>query len=68
MRFFLGGVPFGCDNIGDEAILECIVSIIRRNFPSASITVSTAKPKETARLLGVDCVELFAFDGKRFDG
>ncbi len=25
MRFFLGGVPFGCDNIGDEAISASVV-------------------------------------------
>ena len=30
MRLLLGGIPLGCDNIGDEAILECVVAMLRR--------------------------------------
>ena len=61
MRFFLGGVPFGCDNIGDEAILAAIVSILRRNFENPEITVSTADPEGTSARLGVECVPLYVF-------
>ena len=32
MRFFLGGVPFGCNNIGDEAILAGVVKIYDCGF------------------------------------
>ncbi len=62
LRFLLGGVPFGCDNIGDEAILACAVRIVRENFPDASITVATGQPFETERLLGVQAVPLYGFD------
>ena len=51
IKFFLGSVPFGCDNIGDEAILESTIEILRRNFPHCQICVATAKPTETAKLL-----------------
>ena len=61
MRFFLGGVPFGENNIGDEAILAGAVSIIRRNFDNPEITVSTAKPFQTAELLNVNAVPLYGF-------
>ncbi|HQC42188.1 MAG TPA: polysaccharide pyruvyl transferase family protein [Verrucomicrobiota bacterium] len=61
MRFFLGGVPFGCDNIGDEAILAGVISILRRNFKNTDITVSTGEPEKTASLLGVSCVPLYGF-------
>lgn len=61
MRFFLGGVPFGCDNIGDEAILAGVISILRRNFNNTEITVSTGEPKKTASLLGVNGVPLYGF-------
>ena len=29
MKLLLGGVPLGCDNIGDEAIIACVVKLIR---------------------------------------
>ena len=61
MRFFLGGVPFGENNIGDEAILAGVVAILRRNFDNPEITVSTNKPEETAGLLGVKAVPLYGF-------
>ena len=61
IKFFLGSVPFGCDNIGDEAILESIIKIIRRNFPNSEICVSTAKPKETAKLFSCKAVGLLGF-------
>lgn len=61
IKFFLGSVPFGCDNIGDEAILESTIKIIRRNFPNSEICVSTAKPKETAKLFSCKAVGLLGF-------
>ncbi|VGO22004.1 polysaccharide pyruvyl transferase family protein [Pontiella sulfatireligans] len=58
----LGGVPFGRNNVGDEAILECVVGIIREVCPAARITVSTDLPEDTAARLGVETVQLFGFD------
>jgi len=52
-KILLGGVPFGCNNIGDEAILERIVDIVRSVCPEADITVSTGDPINTAQLLSV---------------
>lgn len=64
----LGGVPFGCNNIGDEAILAQVVSIIRGINPEADITVSTGAPKITAKLLGVKTTALHAhFSGNELD-
>jgi polysaccharide pyruvyl transferase WcaK-like protein len=60
-HILLGGVPFGRNNAGDEAILECIVGIIREICPAAVITVSTDDPRETAERLGVQTVPLFGF-------
>lgn len=62
MKIFLGGIPLGCDNIGDEAILACAVEILRRNFPGCSITVCTADREHTAKLLKVETAPLFGFD------
>ena len=61
IKFFLGSVPFGCDNIGDEAILASIIKMIRRNFPDSEICVATAKPKETAQLFSCKAVGLLGF-------
>ena len=61
MKILLGGVPFGRNNVGDEAILECIVGIIREVCPAATITVSTDDPETTANKLGVETVQLFGF-------
>jgi len=57
----LGGVPFGRDNIGDEAILECSVALLRKYCPSARITVATGDPENTARRLGVTTCPLIGF-------
>jgi len=62
VRILLGGVPFGRNNVGDEAILECVVRIIRDVCPEAYITVSTDKPVDTAAKLGVETVQLFGFE------
>lgn len=33
-RILVGGVPFGRDNVGDEAILECVVEIVSEDATS----------------------------------
>lgn len=63
MRILLGGVPFGCENVGDEAILECAVQIFREVFPGAGITVCTNDPERTAARLGVEACRLLGFNG-----
>jgi polysaccharide pyruvyl transferase WcaK-like protein len=62
MKILLGGVPFGRNNAGDEAILECIIEMIREIRPDALITVSTDDPETTAERLGVAAVQLFGFE------
>jgi polysaccharide pyruvyl transferase WcaK-like protein len=61
MKILLGGVPFGRNNIGDEAILACVVRIVREAAPGAALTVSTDDPA-TAGRLGVGVCPLFGFD------
>jgi len=61
LKILLGGIPLGCDNIGDEAILGCFVGILRRVAPGASVTVCTAERKETAALLGIETAPLYGF-------
>lgn len=61
MRVLVGGVPFGRNNVGDEAILECVIRILRTARPDAEFTVSTDDPAATARKLGVDTSPLFGF-------
>jgi polysaccharide pyruvyl transferase WcaK-like protein len=61
LKILLGGVPFGRNNVGDEAILECVVNILREIRPLAQICVSTDEPESTAAKLGVETVQLFGF-------
>ncbi len=61
MKILLGGVPFGRNNVGDEAILECVVKIVREARPDAEISVSTDDGVATATKLGVRTVPLFGF-------
>lgn len=61
MKILLGGVPFGRNNIGDEAILSCVLRIVREAARRASITVSTDDPA-TAKRLGVEVCPLYGFD------
>lgn len=44
---------YGATNLGDEAILDGILSLVRRSIPNADITVLGANPAETADLHGV---------------
>jgi polysaccharide pyruvyl transferase WcaK-like protein len=59
----LGGVPFGRDNVGDEAILECVVGVVRSLRPDLRITASTGRPDATSRLLGIETIPLLGFGG-----
>jgi len=60
-RVFLGGVPFGADNVGDEAILECIVETVRQIRPDCALTVSTNSGPLTAQKLHVRTCPLYGF-------
>lgn len=64
MKILLGGIPLGCDNVGDESIIGCVVELFRGMLPTAELTVSTAKPEETAGLLHVECIPLLGFAGE----
>ena len=61
ITILLGGVPYGRNNVGDEAILECVVGLIREICRDGRIIVSTDDQEGTARRLGVDTVPLFGF-------
>lgn len=60
-KILVGGVPFGRNNIGDEAILACVVGILRDEMPGARLSVSTDDPA-TAERLDVEVCPLFGFD------
>ena len=62
MRILLGGVPFGCDNIGDEAILASVIGIVREMRPDAELVVSTGDREGTERKFGLKTVPLYGFD------
>lgn len=61
MKILLGGVPFGCGNIGDEAILNCVIGIFRRIFPEASLTAATAAQEAVQRKYRIETVGSFGF-------
>ena len=67
MKVLLGGIPLGCDNIGDEAIVACVVRMLKESIPGIAITVATADPA-TAELLDVKTVPPFGFAGCGLDG
>ena len=62
MRILLGGVPFGCDNIGDEAILASVIGLVRGIRPDAELVVSTGDRAGTERKFGLKTVPLYGFD------
>ena len=66
-KVLLGGIPLGCDNIGDEAILACVVRMLKESLPGVELTVATADA-DTARTLGVAVVPPFGFANVRTDG
>ena len=61
MKLLLGGVPLGCDNIGDEAIVGCAVGLFRELFPGVELTVCTRDQAGTAKRLGVATAPLYGF-------
>ncbi len=61
LKILLGGVPLGCDNIGDEAIVGCVVELLRRLVPDPGITVCTRDRKGTAARLDVEAAPLYGF-------
>ena len=62
MKILLGGVPFGSGNIGDEAILCCVVEIFRRNFPDAELICATSDPAGAAEKYQVQTLPAYGFD------
>jgi len=62
MRILLCCVPFGCDNIGDEAILITQVAILRAIDPALQITVATRNPQQTCPELDVETCPLLGHD------
>ena len=67
MKILLGGIPLGCDNIGDEAIIACVVRMLKGSVPGVELTVATADPA-TAELLGVEVVPPYGFAGVSLAG
>ena len=67
MKILLGGIPLGCDNIGDEAIIACVVRRLKESMPGVALTVATADPATAARL-EVAVVPSFGFAGVGLDG
>ncbi len=53
MRVLLSGY-YGFGNLGDEALLEVIVTQLRRRFPGITIDVLSSRPEETASAYGVE--------------
>ena len=66
-KILLGGIPLGCDNIGDEAIIACVVKMLKESIPGVELTVATADPA-TAVLLGVGVEPPFGFAGYGLEG
>ena len=67
MKILLGGIPLGCDNIGDEAIIACVVRMLKASIPGVELAVATADPS-TSPLLGVNVEPAFGFAGVTMHG
>jgi polysaccharide pyruvyl transferase CsaB len=49
---------YGATNLGDEAILDGIINLVKNADPEAKITVMSSNPKETSALHNVESVHL----------
>ena len=58
MRFLLSGY-YGFDNLGDDALLQIIVSQLKTRYPHATIDALSAKPDITAHELGIEATPRF---------
>ena len=67
MKLLLGGIPLGCDNVGDEAIVACVVKMLKESLPGVELTVATAD-SATAGALGVAVVPPSGFAGVGLEG
>jgi polysaccharide pyruvyl transferase WcaK-like protein len=67
-RVLCAGVPFGANNIGDEAIIAGIVRMIRQGSPQAEITVASGDPKTMQHTLKVKTCPPFGFVGVAANG
>lgn len=63
VRVLCAGVPFGANNVGDEAIIAGVVRMIRSVAPDAVITVATGDREGTERALNVQTCPPFGFVG-----
>lgn len=63
VRVLCAGVPFGANNVGDEAIITGVVRMIREVAPDAVITVATGDRETTERALGVQTCPPYGFVG-----
>ncbi len=68
VRVLCAGVPFGANNVGDEAIIAGVVRMIRSVAPDAKITVATGDPETTERVLKVQTCPPFGFVGVAASG
>ena len=64
-RILLGGLPFGRGSIGDEAVAESVVAIIRELCPAAEIFVSTDQEAATRKRLSVQTCPLIGFPNSK---
>ena len=53
MKFLIAGY-FGCGNLGDDAILESLVTGIKDNFPDSKLSVLSGNPSETKKCYKID--------------
>lgn len=67
MKILLGGIPLGCDNIGDEAIIACVAGMLKASIPGVELTVAT-QDKATSQRLGVAVVPAYGFAGNSVEG
>jgi N-acetylglucosaminyldiphosphoundecaprenol N-acetyl-beta-D-mannosaminyltransferase len=59
MKLLLAGY-YGSGNIGDEAILQSLISAIKNDHPQAAISVLSADPAGTSKTYDVDAVHKYS--------